>query len=102
MDLRNIKEAMREIEQDLDEGADMVIIKPGIHCLDIIHKASQEFNAPILAYQVSGEYSMLKLASEAGAINWEKSILESLICMRRAGASAIFSYAALEVVDLLT
>lgn len=101
MDLRNIKESMREIEQDITEGADMIIVKPGIHCLDVIHKASSNFDVPVFAYQVSGEYSMLKFASASGAIDWERAILESLTCMRRAGASAIFSYAALEVVDLL-
>lgn len=102
MDVRNKKEAIREIEQDIDEGADMVIIKPGMPFLDVIHEAAQNFHAPILAYQVSGEYAMIKFAAENGALNWEKAIHESLIAFKRAGASAIFTYAALEVADIIT
>ncbi len=101
MDVRNRKEAMREIEQDIAEGADMVMVKPGMNFLDIISEASERFNIHVLAYQVSGEYSMIKFASENGALNWEKSIIESLIAFKRAGASAIFTYAALEVADLI-
>lgn len=102
MDIRNIKEAMREIEYDIEEGADMVMVKPGMPFLDVIHAASNNFNAIIYAYQVSGEYSMLKFAAMAGAIDWEKALLESLISFRRAGASAIFTYAALEAADILS
>lgn len=101
MDVRNIKEAMREIEQDLSEGADMVMVKPGMPYLDVIHEASERFDAPIFAYQVSGEYAMMKIAAEAGAFNWEKVILESLISLKRAGTSGIFTYAALEVAEML-
>lgn len=99
MDPRNIKEALREIEHDLEEGADMIMIKPGMPYLDVIREAANSFNAHIMAYQVSGEYSMLKFASLAGALNWEKSIIESLISFKRAGASGIFTYAALEVAE---
>lgn len=102
MDVRNTKEAMREIEHDIAEGADMVMVKPGMPFLDVISEASARFDTHILAYQVSGEYSMLKFASMGGALDWEKSIIESLICFKRAGASAIFTYAALEVAELLT
>lgn len=101
MDFRNRTEAMREIEHDIEEGADMVMVKPGMPFLDIIHEASERFDAPIFAYQVSGEYAMLKIAAQHGALNWEKSIVESLICFKRAGASAIFTYAALEVAEIL-
>ncbi len=101
MDICNKKEAMREIEQDIEEGADMIMIKPGMPFLDIINEASQSFNIHILAYQVSGEYAMIKFAAENGALNWEKSITESLLCFKRAGASAIFTYSALEVAEIL-
>jgi porphobilinogen synthase len=101
MDIRNVSEAMREIQQDIEEGADMIVIKPGLPCLDVISEAAHRFDAHILSYQVSGEYAMIKFAAENGALNWEKAILESLIAQKRAGASAIFSYAALEVADLL-
>ena len=101
MDVRNIKEAMREIEQDIAEGADMIMIKPGMPYLDVIHEASGRFDVPIFAYQVSGEYSMLKIASEAGALEWEKVIIESLISFKRSGASGIFTYAALDVADMI-
>jgi porphobilinogen synthase len=102
MDIRNRTEAMREIEHDIQEGADMVMVKPGMPFLDIINEASQRFDIHVLAYQVSGEYAMLKIASENGALDWEKSIVESLICFKRAGASAIFTYAALEVAELIS
>lgn len=101
MDPRNIREALKEIEHDIEEGADMIMIKPGMPYLDVIREASQSFNTHILAYQVSGEYAMLKFAAANGALNWERSILESLTCIKRAGASAIFTYAALEVAELL-
>ncbi|NRB10366.1 MAG: porphobilinogen synthase [Rickettsiaceae bacterium] len=101
MDIRNVKEAMREIDHDLEEGADMVLVKPAMPYLDVIREASNNFDAHILAYQVSGEYSMLKFAAQAGAIDWQKSIMESLICIKRSGASAIFTYAALEIANIL-
>jgi porphobilinogen synthase len=101
LDPRNIKEALKEIEHDIEEGADMILIKPGMPYLDVVREASQSFNTHILAYQVSGEYAMLKFAAEHGALNWEKAIIESLTCIKRAGASAIFTYAALEVAALL-
>lgn len=101
MDSRNIKEAMREIDQDIKEGADMIMVKPGMPYLDVIREASRKFDVHIFAYQVSGEYSMLKIASDAGAFEWEKVIIESLISFKRAGASGIFTYAALEVADMI-
>lgn len=101
MDIRNIKEALREIEQDLDEGADAVMVKPGMPYLDVIREASSTFNAHIFAYQVSGEYAMLKFASLAGAIEWQRSLMESLIAFQRAGASGIFTYGAIEAAKIL-
>jgi porphobilinogen synthase len=101
MDIRNIKEAMREIEYDIAEGADMVMIKPGMPFLDVIYAASTNFDIRVFAYQVTGEYAMLKIASDAGAIDWSSSILESLMSFRRAGATAILSYAALEAAIIL-
>lgn len=101
MDIRNRSEAMREIEHDIEEGADMVMVKPGMPFLDILNEASRRFDVHIFAYQVSGEYAMLKIASESGALDWEKIMLESLICFKRAGASAVLTYAALEAAELL-
>jgi porphobilinogen synthase len=101
MDVRNIKEAMLEIEHDIAEGADMVMVKPGMPFLDVIREAANNFNAKIFAYQVSGEYAMLKFAANAGALDFEKSLIESLISFKRAGATAIFTYAALEVAKIL-
>jgi porphobilinogen synthase len=101
MDIRNIKEAMREIAQDIKEGADMIMIKPGMPYLDVIREASKRFDVHIFAYQVSGEYSMLKIASNAGALEWEKVVIESLVSFKRSGASGIFTYAALEVAEMI-
>lgn len=101
MNVRNSREALLEIEHDLAEGADMIIIKPGIMFLDIIQQASSNFNIPIFAYQVSGEYAMLKFAAEAQALNWQAALIESLMCFKRAGARVIVTYAALEVAKIL-
>ncbi|AAU03997.1 porphobilinogen synthase [Rickettsia typhi] len=101
IDVRNIKEAMLEIEHDIAEGADIVMVKPGMPFLDVIREAANNFNAKIFAYQVSGEYAMLKFAAEAGAINWERALIESLISFKRAGATGIFTYAAFEVAEVL-
>ncbi|AFE52964.1 delta-aminolevulinic acid dehydratase [Rickettsia prowazekii str. GvV257] len=101
IDMRNIKEAMLEIEHDIAEGADIVMVKPGMPFLDVIREAANNFNAKIFAYQVSGEYAMLKFAAETGAIDWERALIESLISFKRAGATGIFTYAALEVAEIL-
>ncbi len=97
MDFRNSREAIREILQDEKEGSDMLIIKPGMPYLDVICKASQHTNLPIIAYQVSGEYAMLKFASKHGALDYKASLHESLIAFKRAGACAIITYGALDV-----
>ena len=101
MDPKNSDEALREIELDLNEGADMVIIKPGIPYLDIIHKVKERFKIPIYAYQVSGEYSMIKGAIDKGWFDEEKTIFESLIAFKRAGCSGIITYFAPYVAEVL-
>ena len=101
MDYRNSKEALREIELDVLEGADMVMIKPGMPYLDVIKEASQNFLLPVLAYQVSGEYAMLKFAAQNGALDFDKTLMESLLCFKRAGAKAIFTYGAIEAARIL-
>ncbi|WP_198650873.1 MULTISPECIES: porphobilinogen synthase [Devosia] len=97
MDYANSDEAMREIEQDIAEGADSVMIKPGVPYLDVIRRARDAFNVPIYAYQVSGEYAMIEMAGAAGAINRDAAVLESLWAFKRAGANGILTYYALEM-----
>jgi porphobilinogen synthase len=101
MNPANSKEALDEIAMDIDEGADMVMVKPGMPYLDIILKASQHFNAPIFAYQVSGEYAMLQSAIDNGYLDEKKAIMESLLCFKRAGCDAILTYYADRVLDYL-
>ncbi|MDR2046249.1 MAG: porphobilinogen synthase [Rickettsiales bacterium] len=102
MDYKNAHEAMCEIEMDINEGADFIMIKPGMPYLDIIKTASDKFNFPIFAYQVSGEYAMIKAAANNGWLDYDKVIYESLIGFKRAGASAIFTYAALDIAKNLS
>ena len=101
MDPANSDEALNEVKLDIQEGADMVMIKPGIAYLDIVFRVKQTFNKPTFVYQVSGEYAMIKAASLRGWINQDDVILESLISFRRAGADAIITYFALEVARLM-
>lgn len=101
MDPPNSEEALREVALDLAEGADMIMVKPGMPYLDIISRVRHHFNAPVFAYQVSGEYAMIRAASEKGWLDWQKAILESLMSFKRAGATGIFTYAALEVAEYL-
>jgi porphobilinogen synthase len=96
MDPANSDEALREVALDLSEGADMVMIKPGMPYLDIIRRVKDEFGAPTYAYQVSGEYAMLKAAARNGWLDGRASVLESLLAFKRAGADGILSYFALE------
>ncbi|ODT77025.1 MAG: delta-aminolevulinic acid dehydratase [Pelagibacterium sp. SCN 64-44] len=97
MDFANSDEALREIEQDIAEGADSVMVKPGLPYLDIVRRARDAFNIPIYAYQVSGEYAMIEMAGAAGAINRDAAVLESLHAFKRAGSSGVLTYYALEV-----
>jgi len=101
MDPGNSDEALREVELDLDEGADWVMIKPALPYLDIIRAVHETFGVPTFAYQVSGEYAMLKAAAANGWLDNDKVLLETLLSIRRAGASGILTYAALEVAELL-
>lgn len=97
MDFANADEAMREIEADVDEGADIIMVKPAGHYLDVIYRAKQKFGMPTAAYQVSGEYSMIKAAALNGWIDEERVMLESLTSIKRAGASMILTYFAKDV-----
>ena len=101
MNFKNSKEFIREIEQDLNEGADAVIIKPALAYLDIIREVKVKFNVPIIAYNVSGEYSMVKAAAQKQYIDELEIILEIISSMKRAGADAIISYHSIEVVKYL-
>lgn len=101
MDGANRREAMREIELDLAEGADMVLMKPALPYLDIIREARERFDVPLGAYQVSGEYSMLQAAFEKGWLDRDRAMLESLLSIRRAGADFIVTYFAREAAKLL-
>ena len=96
MDFANSDECLREVALDIKEGADMVMVKPGMPYLDIVKKVKENFKIPVLAYQVSGEYSLIKNGIKNKLIE-EESIIESLMCFKRAGASAIVSYFALEI-----
>ena len=92
MDPGNSNEAIREVELDINEGADMVMIKPGLPYLDIVSNVKQVFGVPTFAYHVSGEYAMLKAASQNKWINEKSTVLETLLCFKRAGADAILTY----------
>lgn len=101
MDAGNSNEALRMIARDLDEGADMVMVKPGQPYLDICQRVSSEFNVPTFAYQVSGEYAMIEAASANGWVERDKIILESLMAFKRAGCAGILTYYAREVAEKL-
>lgn len=101
MDPRNSDEAMREIALDIQEGADIVMVKPALAYLDIVRRAKDEFNIPIAAYNVSGEYSMIRAAAERGWIDGERAMMESLTSIRRAGADLVITYFAKEAARLL-
>jgi porphobilinogen synthase len=96
MDVANSNEALREIELDLIEGADMVMVKPGMPYLDVIQRVKENFGVPTFAYHVSGEYAMLRFAADHGAFEYEPALLEALLCFRRAGADAVLTYGALD------
>lgn len=96
MDYANGKEALREIEHDIEEGADMVMVKPALAYLDVIKEAAMRFDYPIAAYNVSGEYAMVKAAAQNGWIDEKRIVMENLIGMKRAGASILITYHALD------
>lgn len=101
MDPANLREALREIELDIQEGADIVMVKPALPCLDVVHAARQAFDRPIAAYQVSGEYSMIKAAAQLGWLEERRAMLETLLSIRRAGADLILTYFAKEAARAL-
>jgi len=101
MNPANSDEALREIAMDIEEGADMVMVKPGGAYLDILYRVSCSFPVPVLAYHVSGEYAMIKAAAEKGWVDGNVAMLESLLSMKRAGARAILTYSAIECAALL-
>jgi porphobilinogen synthase len=101
MDPGNSDEALREIELDLAEGADMVMVKPGLPYLDIVRRVKDEFGAPTFAYQVSGEYAMIMAAAQNGWLDGDKAMMESLIAFKRAGADGVLTYFAARVAEKL-
>ncbi len=101
MDPSNTDEAMREITLDLEEGADMIMVKPGLPYLDIIYRAKSKFGVPVFAYHVSGEYAMIKAAAQNGWLDENKIMLETLLAFKRAGADAILTYFATQCAELL-
>jgi porphobilinogen synthase len=101
MDPANSDEALREVALDLDEGADMVMVKPGMPYLDVIRRVKDEFGAPTFAYQVSGEYSMIMAAAQNGWIDGDKAMMESLIAFKRAGADGVLTYFAPRAAEIV-
>lgn len=102
MDFHNAWEALREVEEDIAEGADIVMVKPGMAYLDIVRMVKDNYNIPVAVYQVSGEYAMIKAASANGWLENDKIILESLTAFKRAGADMVFTYFAKEAAQLLS
>ena len=92
MDIGNSDEALREVALDISEGADMIMVKPGLPYLDIVRRVKDEFGFPTFAYQVSGEYSMIMAAANNGWIDGDKAMMESLIAFKRAGADGVLTY----------
>jgi porphobilinogen synthase len=100
MDPSNVREAIREMELDIEEGADMIMVKPALSYLDVIRVARENFDLPVAAYNVSGEYSMVKAAAERGWIDGPRVMSEILTSIKRAGADLIITYHALEWAEL--
>ena len=101
MDYANTDEALREVARDIEEGADMVMVKPGMPYLDIVQRVSETFQVPTFAYQVSGEYAMMMAAAEKGWLDGDKVMMESLLAFKRAGAAGILTYFAPKVARLI-
>jgi porphobilinogen synthase len=101
MDPANTNEALREVALDIAEGADMVMVKPGMPYLDIVRRVKDEFGVPTFAYQVSGEYAMLKAAAANGWLDHDAVMMESLLAFKRAGADGVLTYFALEAARLM-
>ncbi|MCU7867575.1 MAG: porphobilinogen synthase, partial [Candidatus Thiodiazotropha sp. (ex Lucinoma borealis)] len=101
MDPANSNEALHEVALDLQEGADMVMVKPGMPYLDIVRRVKETFQVPTFAYQVSGEYAMLKAASQNGWLDEKAVVMESLLCIKRAGCDGILTYYAKQAAEWL-
>src|SRR5256884_8734558 len=101
MEPANSEEALREVELDISEGADMVMVKPGMPYLDIVRRVKDAFGIPTFAYQVSGEYAMIMAAAQNGWLDGEKAMLESLIAFKRAGACGVLTYFAPRVAQII-
>jgi porphobilinogen synthase len=101
MDPSNGDEALREVHLDIEEGADIVMVKPALPYLDIIYRVKQTYNIPVAAYNVSGEYALVKAASQLGWVDGEQVMMESLTSIKRAGADLILTYFAKEVAKKL-
>ena len=101
MDPANGDEALREVALDIDEGADMVMVKPGMPYLDVLQRVKETFRMPTFAYQVSGEYAMLKAAAQNGWLDHDKAMMETLLAFKRAGADGVLTYFALDAARLL-
>lgn len=101
MDPANSDEALREVALDIQEGADMVMVKPGLPYLDIVYRVKERFGVPTFAYNVSGEYAMLRIAAENGALDYSRVMLESLIAFKRAGCNGILTYSAVDAARIL-
>jgi len=101
LDPSNSDESLREVAYDLDEGADSVIVKPGLPYLDIVRRVRESFGVPVFAYQVSGEYAMLRAAADNGWLDYAACAVETLACFKRAGASGILTYSAIDVAEYL-
>ena len=102
MNIGNKDEALHEIAIDIDEGADIIMVKPAMPYLDIIHLVKDSFKIPTFAYQVSGEYAMLKAAAKQGWLDHDKVMIEQLVSMKRAGATMIASYFAKDAINLIS
>jgi porphobilinogen synthase len=101
MDPANVKEALREVALDLEQGADMVMVKPGMPYLDVLQRIAETFQAPTFVYQVSGEYAMITAAARNGWLEGERAMMESLLSFKRAGATGIFSYFSVQAARLM-
>ncbi len=101
MNPANIEEALREVQLDIQEGADIIMVKPGLPYLDVIRAIKTKFMFPTFAYHVSGEYAMLQAAAQKGWLNYNQTIMETMLCFKRAGCNAILTYSALDVAELL-
>ena len=101
MDPANCDEALHEVALDITEGADMIIVKPGLPYLDVVSRVKKTFQIPTFVYHVSGEYVMLKAAAAQGWLDYHQTLLETMLSFKRAGADAIITYAAIEVASIL-